>query len=188
MLESDLFQTPESHLDKWSGCTRCLIGEIAQNHISHRGDLPCKVLFVGEGPGPEEEKEGVPFVGKSGEFFNFLIKNSELKDVSKCFANLIMCRPCEVRNAPNRLPSVEEIENCRTRLVELVQLAKPRVVVRVGNYSSMLFPMRYFQSLEYRSVTHPLALWRRQKTRLTDPSVIQVIETLNDVAQLLKSE
>lgn len=188
MLESPLFPNLESHLKKWNACTCCLIGELADKHVSHKGKIPCDVLFVGEAPGEKENEIGKPFVGKSGELLDLIITNSALKDVSKCVTNLTMCRPCEVKHSPNRPPTIEEVENCRPRLIELVNLAKPKVLITVGAYAARLFPFKQFQTLRSFQIPHPSYLLRRQQNTIHDKLVKESIEILNYASTLLNAE
>ncbi|HEX3946930.1 MAG TPA: uracil-DNA glycosylase, partial [Acidimicrobiales bacterium] len=92
------------------------------------------LMFVGEGPGREEDLAGEPFVGRSGQLLDRLMAEELGFDRSRCYiANVVKCRPPN-----NRDPRPEEIAACRPYLEEQLQLIAPRVVVTLGNFATRL--------------------------------------------------
>lgn len=184
MLPEEFFPNIKNHVQKWNGCKRCLIGDLATRTVMYRGEIPCDVLLIGEAPGFDEDDQGKPFVGKSGELLDFLIEKSYLNRLKLCISNLVACRPCNYKNAPNREPSVEEVENCQDRLIEFVKIAKPKVLVNVGKVSARLFPFRKFPNLVSKQILHPSHLLHRNQTTIHDDLVISTLQTLNDAYEL----
>jgi uracil-DNA glycosylase family 4 len=130
------------HVRRWDGCVRCDIGKVAKHHVPGRGMLPADILFVGEGPGREEDAEGFAFVGPSGTMLQEWIDNANAASLftrgrlfTWAVTNLVMCRP---RRNPdtNRPPTTDEIHNCQPRLMEFIEMAEPKVFVSVGYLAS----------------------------------------------------
>src|SRR5262249_34684910 len=98
------------------------------------GDPTADLLFVGEGPGAEEDKQGLPFVGRSGQLLDKLMLEEIGITRDRCYiANVVKCRP-----PGNRDPEPDEIDTCRPYLDEQVELLDPKVVVTLGKFSSQL--------------------------------------------------
>ncbi len=116
------------------GCTRCPLAGGRTQVVFGVGDPEADLLFVGEGPGREEDLAGEPFVGRSGKLLDRLMAEELGIDRSECYiANVVKCRPPE-----NRDPRPDEIEACRPYLESQIDLIGPRVVVTLGNFSSKL--------------------------------------------------
>jgi uracil-DNA glycosylase len=90
-------------------------------------------MFVGEAPGAEEDRQGLPFVGRAGAFLTELLEGIGLKREDVFIANVLKCRP-----PGNRDPQPEEIDSCRPYLEEQVRLIQPRVIGTLGNFSTKL--------------------------------------------------
>ncbi len=91
------------------------------------GPLPARVMFVGEGPGVEEDRQGEPFVGPAGQWLNKMIKSVGLQRPEVRISNVVLCR------APNnRQPSQAEASNCRDRLAEELAACDPEILVALG--------------------------------------------------------
>jgi DNA polymerase len=98
------------------------------------GDPHADLMFVGEGPGAEEDKQGLPFVGRSGKLLDRLMaEEMGLTRDTVYIANVVKCRPPD-----NRDPKPDEIEACRPYLEEQIRLIRPRVIVTLGNFSARL--------------------------------------------------
>lgn len=116
------------------GCTRCALCEERTQVVFGMGDPHADLMFVGEGPGAEEDRQGLPFVGRSGKLLDRLMaEEMGLDRTSAYIANVVKCRPPQ-----NRDPRPEEIEACRPYLEEQISLIDPSVVVTLGNFSSKL--------------------------------------------------
>ena len=92
------------------------------------------LLFVGEGPGREEDLAGEPFVGRSGKLLDRLMGEEIGLTRAECYiANVVKCRPPQ-----NRDPAPKEIEACRPYLAEQIELIDPRVIITLGNFATKL--------------------------------------------------
>lgn len=95
------------------------------------GNHRAEILFVGEAPGFEEDKQGIPFCGASGKVLQELLASINLTRDDVFITNTILCRP-----ENNRNPAKEEVENCRERLDQLIQIMQPKVIVTIGNFAT----------------------------------------------------
>lgn len=115
-------------------CTRCPLADGRTNVVFSRGDPAAELVFVGEGPGAEEDRQGLPFVGRSGQLLDRLIgEEIGLRPDEVYICNVVKCRP-----PGNRDPKPEEIEACRPFLEQQLDLLRPSVVVTLGNFASKL--------------------------------------------------
>ena len=88
-------------------------------------------MFVGEGPGADEDTSGVPFVGKAGQLLNNMIQAMGLKREQVYIANIVKCRPPQ-----NRVPEPEEANTCSPFLFQQIDAIKPRVIVALGKFGA----------------------------------------------------
>ena len=115
-----------------STCTRCGLAAGRTQVVFGVGDPAADLMFVGEGPGREEDLQGEPFVGKSGRLLDRLLAEELGIDRSRCYiANVVKCRPPD-----NRDPKADEIAACRPYLDEQLRLIAPTVVVTLGNFAT----------------------------------------------------
>lgn len=115
-------------------CTACGLCENRTQVVFGMGDPTADLVFVGEGPGAEEDRQGLPFVGRSGKLLDRLMSEEMgLTRDAVYIANVVKCRPPE-----NRDPRPEEIAACRPYLESQLELIDPAVVVTLGNFSSKL--------------------------------------------------
>lgn len=113
-------------------CTRCPLSEGRTNVVFGTGNPDADLMFVGEGPGAEEDKQGLPFVGRSGQLLTEMVRQEIGLDRSDVYiANVVKCRPPD-----NRDPLPEEIAACRPYLHRQVELVAPRVLVTLGNFAT----------------------------------------------------
>ena len=117
---------------KYSTCQRC---EVLCNNrtqvVFGSGNPDADVLFIGEAPGANEDKNGIPFCGMSGKILDELLQSISLNREDIFITNTILCRPPDNRN-----PTKEEVNNCRERLDNLLQIMKPKVIVTIGNFAT----------------------------------------------------
>ncbi len=115
-------------------CTRCGLAEGRTHVVFGMGNPHADLMLVGEGPGAEEDKQGLPFVGRSGKLLDRLMAEEMGLSRDQCYiANVVKCRPPD-----NRDPKPDEIAACRPWLEQQVELISPRVIVTLGNFSSKL--------------------------------------------------
>jgi uracil-DNA glycosylase family 4 len=111
-------------------CTRCRLCEGRTLAVPGEGPIGAKVAFIGEGPGAEEDAQGRPFVGRSGQLLREAIRAVGMTEEEVFIANVVKCRP-----PGNRDPLPEEITACRSYLLAQLALVQPRVIVTLGRHS-----------------------------------------------------
>ena len=116
-----------------SDCTRCPLAETRTRVVFGAGDANADLMFIGEGPGAEEDRQGLPFVGRAGQLLNKMLDTIGMARDDVFIANVVKCRP-----PGNRDPLPEEIESCRPYLEAQVRLIEPRVICTLGNFSTKL--------------------------------------------------
>lgn len=117
-----------------STCTRCALAAGRTTVVFGMGDPTSDLMFVGEGPGAEEDKQGLPFVGRSGKLLDQLVwEEMGLTRDRTYIANVVKCRPPN-----NRDPLPEEIAACRPYLEAQLDLIEPKVVVTLGKFAGQL--------------------------------------------------
>jgi len=114
-------------------CTRCPLAETRTQVVFGAGDPDAALMFIGEGPGEQEDRDGVPFVGRAGRLLTSLIDEIGLDRDAVYIANVVKCRP-----PGNRDPLPLEIETCRPYLEAQIELIDPAVVVTLGNFATRL--------------------------------------------------
>lgn len=113
-------------------CKRCpALVESRSQIVNGAGPEDADLLFIGEGPGANEDKQGEPFVGRSGSVLDDALRDVGLARADVRITNCVRCRPPE-----NRDPTKEELENCRTYLEREIDLVDPDVVVTLGKVPS----------------------------------------------------
>jgi uracil-DNA glycosylase len=117
-----------------STCTKCPLAAGRTQVVFGVGSPQADLLFVGEGPGREEDLAGEPFVGRSGKLLDRLMAEEIGLTRAECYiANVVKCRPPN-----NRDPAPKEIAACRPYLDEQIELIGPSVIVTLGNFSTKL--------------------------------------------------
>jgi uracil-DNA glycosylase len=115
------------------GCTACPLARTRTQVVFGVGRSDADLMFVGEGPGAEEDRTGEPFVGRAGTLLTSLIEGIGLTRDDVYIANVVKCRP-----PGNRDPQPDEIVACRPYLDRQLDLIGPRVVVTLGNFATKL--------------------------------------------------
>ena len=116
-------------------CQKCILSQGRANAVPGEGPEDADILFIGEGPGFHEDRQGRPFVGAAGNYLTELLEKIDLKREEVYITNVIKCRP-----PGNRDPQPEEIEACRPYLDRQIALLRPRLIITLGRYSMQ----RYF--------------------------------------------
>lgn len=109
------------------GCTRCKLCESRTNTVFGEGHHQAEVMFVGEGPGQDEDRQGRPFVGRSGELLDKQITAMGFKREDVYIANVVKCSPPN-----NRAPTPDEADACWSYLARQIELVNPKVLVTLG--------------------------------------------------------
>lgn len=108
-------------------CRKCVLGTTRTNAVPGEGNPNAQIVFVGEGPGADEDAQGRPFVGRSGQLLDKIIIAMGLKRSDVYICNIVKCRPPE-----NREPRPEEIISCLPFLKRQLSLIRPKVIVALG--------------------------------------------------------
>jgi DNA polymerase len=108
-------------------CTRCRLHKGRTNLVFGVGNVNADLMFVGEGPGADEDAQGEPFVGRAGQLLNNMISAMGLKRSDVYIANVVKCRP-----PSNRTPEKDECDTCSPFLMRQIDVIKPKVIVALG--------------------------------------------------------
>ncbi|HEY3988120.1 MAG TPA: uracil-DNA glycosylase [Acidobacteriaceae bacterium] len=108
-------------------CQRCRLGKGRNKLVFADGDANAQLMFVGEGPGADEDAQGLPFVGRAGQLLNNMIAAMGLKREQVYIANIVKCRPPQ-----NRKPEPDEAHTCMPFLERQIEVVRPRVLVALG--------------------------------------------------------
>jgi DNA polymerase len=114
-------------------CRRCPLHETRTKAVFGAGNADAELMFVGEAPGAEEDRQGLPFVGRAGQLLNQMLEGIGLSREEVFIANVLKSRP-----PGNRDPQPAEIEACRPYLFEQIRLIEPKVLCTLGNFSTKL--------------------------------------------------
>jgi DNA polymerase len=114
-----------------AGCTRCRLSEGRTKVVFGSGHSAAELMFIGEGPGADEDRQGLPFVGAAGELLTRIIQAIEKTREEVYIANVVKCRP-----PGNRDPQPDEVAACRGYLDQQIALVRPRVIVALGRVAA----------------------------------------------------
>jgi DNA polymerase len=109
------------------GCTQCRLCEKRTNTVFGEGDPDAKIMFIGEGPGENEDLQGRPFIGRAGELLTKMIIGMGLQREQVYICNIVKCRPPQ-----NREPAPDEVATCTPFLERQIEIIRPRVIVTLG--------------------------------------------------------
>jgi DNA polymerase len=112
---------------EWQGCTRCRLYQTRSRLVHWRGTPGAPLMLVGEAPGAEEDRQGRPFVGPTGQRLDRLIAEAGVDPAQVFVANAVACRPPQ-----DRTPNPDEIAACRPRLNALWHACNPTVTIPIG--------------------------------------------------------
>ena len=113
-------------------CQQCKLAKLGRTQVVFGvGNPNAQVMFVGEGPGFNEDKQGEPFVGAAGKLLNELLLSAGLSRAEIYIANVVKCRPPN-----NRDPEPDEVETCKPFLFQQIDLIKPKLVCTLGRWST----------------------------------------------------
>jgi len=113
-------------------CQRCRLCEKRNTIVFGVGDPDAEIMFIGEGPGYEEDKQGEPFVGRAGQLLTQIItKGMQMQRSDVYIANVVKCRPPENRN-----PEPDEIAACEPFLAKQLELIRPKVIIALGKFAA----------------------------------------------------
>jgi len=173
--------------DLLGDCTRCKLHEGRQNIVFGAGNPGAELMFVGEGPGAEEDRQGIPFVGRAGDLLTKMIEAMGKKRGDVYIGNIVKCRP-----PGNRDPEADEVQACIPFLHAQIEAIQPRAIVCLGRVamqnllntkvavSKLRGQWQDFQGIPVMPTYHPAYLLRSpQAKRPTWEDLQKVIAHLN---------
>jgi uracil-DNA glycosylase family 4 len=158
--------------EKVRACTKCRLAETRTQAVPGEGDWKAALMFVGEGPGRDEDSQGRPFVGRAGQLLTKIIKAMEFERSQVYITNVVKCRPPENRN-----PLDDEVEICKDYLFEQIRLISPRVIVTLGKVAADFFipgsptmgsvrgKFHAYEDIPLMPTYHPAYLIRNERNR-----------------------
>jgi DNA polymerase len=114
--------------DEIGDCIRCRLSAGRNKIVFGDGDPNARLFFVGEGPGADEDAQGLPFVGRAGQLLNNMISAMGLKREQVYIANIVKCRPPQ-----NRVPEPDEAHTCSPFLFRQIDVVRPEILVALGS-------------------------------------------------------
>lgn len=108
-------------------CTRCRLSKGRKQIVFGVGNIDADIMFVGEGPGADEDEQGEPFVGRAGQLLNNMITAMGIKREDVYIANVVKCRP-----PGNRTPERDECDTCGPFLMKQIEAVQPKIIVALG--------------------------------------------------------
>ena len=181
-------ETLEHISDLVKNCTDCPLSGGRTNAVPGEGNPHAEVMFVGEGPGFQEDRRGRPFVGPAGKLLDGLLATIGTNRNDVFIANMVKCRPPD-----NRDPAPAEMAACTKYLDRQIELINPKLIVTLGRFAfGRYFPgegitrargtLREKDGLKIFPVLHPAAVLRREELRPT------MIEDFKKIAEILGGE
>ena len=172
-------------------CRKCRLCETRKNVVFGVGNREADIMFIGEGPGADEDAQGEPFVGKAGKLMNMAFDMLGIKREEVYIANIVKCRPPNNRN-----PQDDEAENCLDYLRNQVILVKPKIIVLLGRvalknvlgkeYGITASRGKWLErkGILYMPTWHPAALLRDENKKIDFiKDLKQVIKRYNEICQ-----
>ena len=172
-------------------CRKCRLCENRKNVVFGVGNREADIMFIGEGPGADEDAQGEPFVGKAGKLMNMAFDMLGIKREEVYIANIVKCRPPNNRN-----PQDDEADSCLDYLRNQVILVKPKIIVLLGSvalknklgkeYGITASRGKWLErkGILYMPTWHPAALLRDENKKIDFiKDLKQVIKRYNEICQ-----
>jgi uracil-DNA glycosylase family 4 len=176
-------------------CEKCILSQGRTHTVPGEGPESANIMFIGEGPGFHEDRQGRPFVGAAGNYLNELLEKIGFEREDVYITNVVKCRP-----PGNRDPQPEEIEACRPYLDKQIDLIRPRLIVTLGRFSMQ----RYFPGASisrihgqpkrvgnviYYPMFHPAAALHQPRWRsLVEEDILKIPELLAKLDEIEEEE
>ena len=170
-------------------CQKCKLYKTRKNVVIGTGNKNAQIMFIGEGPGADEDASGIPFVGKAGQLMNKAFDILGIKREEVYIANIVKCRPPQNRN-----PEDDEADACLDYLRNQVMLVKPKIIVLLGSialknvlgqeYGITSSRGKWIEKngIIYLPTFHPAALLRDESKKIQFwQDLKQVVEKMNNM-------
>ena len=168
-----MYQTWEELEESIKDCQKCKLYKMRQNIVFGTGNKNAKLMFIGEGPGADEDRQGEPFVGRAGKLMNMAFEMIGIKREEVYIANIVKCRP-----PGNRNPEDDEANACMDYLRNQVMLVKPKIIVLLGSVALKNILGKEYgitsargkwverKGIKYMPTWHPAALLRDESKKI----------------------
>ena len=134
-----------------SSCTKCALHETRNSVVFGVGNTEAALMFIGEAPGADEDRQGEPFVGRAGQLLTQIIEaGMQLKREDVYIANVLKCRP-----PGNRNPERDEVETCSPYLIRQIEIIQPKVIVALGSFAAQMMLGTKVGITKLRGEFHP---------------------------------
>ena len=172
-------------------CTQCPLGATRKRFVFGAGDPAAGIMFVGEAPGAEEDRQGEPFVGAAGQLLTKIIAAMELRREDVYICNILKCRPPN-----NRDPQPAEIEQCEPYLKHQIELIQPKVICTLGRFAAqtllrssdsmgrMRGQVHHYEGIPLVATYHPAALLRNPQWKRPTWEDIKRVRQVYDGVEL----
>lgn len=186
--------------DEIRSCKRCELWMTKTNYVPGEGNPNARIIFVGEAPGREEDKQSRPFVGNAGKYLTEVMQKFGLRREDVYITNVLKCRPPN-----NRDPKLEEIEACKPYLIRQLDVIRPDMIVCLGRHSAnVIFNLfglkfsgiskvrgkvfeaeRWGKKIKIVAIYHPAAvLYRPQLKEDFEKDFKRIVELLKEKPQV----
>ena len=143
-------QTLSQIREELGDCTRCRLCETRNSIVFGEGDPKARLVFVGEGPGRDEDLQGRPFVGRAGQLLTKIIQAMKLERKQVYICNVVKCRP-----PGNRNPEPDEVASCEQFLAKQLKSIDPEVIVCLGSVATgLMLKLKNFKMAQLRGIFH----------------------------------
>lgn len=168
-----MYQTWEELEEACKSCSKCKLCNGRKNVVIGTGNKNARIMFIGEGPGADEDIQGIPFVGKAGKLMDQAFQGIGINREEVYIANVVKCRPPNNRN-----PEEDEASNCREFLDTQINLVNPEIIVLLGSvalknilgkdYGITSSRGKWFEKdgIKYLPTFHPAALLRDEAKKI----------------------
>ena len=186
-----MYQTWEELENSIKNCQKCNLCKARQNIVFGVGNKNATIMFIGEGPGADEDRLGEPFVGRAGQLMNMAFKMVGINRENVYIANIVKCRPPQNRN-----PKEDEATACLDYLRNQVVLVKPKIIVLLGSVALKNILGKEYgitasrgkwiekKGITYMPTWHPAALLRDENKKIDFiKDLMLVTERVNQVVK-----
>ena len=170
-----------------SECTKCALSKGRHHVVFGTGNLRAKLMLIGEAPGEEEDRQGIPFVGRAGQLLDKILEAIDFTREEIYIANILKCRPPH-----NRDPNPDEIEQCLPYLQQQIQCIQPKLILILGRIAAhsllgtqqslaqLRAKQHTFQNIPSLVTYHPAALLRHAEWKRPVWEDVQKLRQLYD--------
>ena len=186
-LELDKYNSLDELYDNIHDCQKCSLGATRNQFVFGVGNPNADLMLIGEAPGAEEDKQGIPFVGRAGKLLTDILKAINFEREEVYIANILKCRPPN-----NRDPLPTEREDCKPYLYQQIGLIKPKIILCLGKVASNVLlnkndsltklrgDVHYLNGIKTMVTYHPAALLRNPHWKKGTWEDVQKVRKLYD--------